>query len=85
MFVDHDAPGDVQRHAGQPALESRCCEEIVQLHRQAEAILLLMSEQGICASAGAACSSGSLEPSHVLKAMGFSPASLEASIEQVSG
>lgn len=36
---------------------------------QAEAILLLLSEQGICASAGAACSSGSLEPSHVLRAM----------------
>src|SRR5208282_4494931 len=38
---------------------------------QAEAILLLLSEQGICASAGAACSSGSLEPSHVLQAMGI--------------
>lgn len=36
---------------------------------QAEAILLLLSEAGVCASAGAACSSGSLEPSHVLKAM----------------
>ncbi len=36
---------------------------------EADAILLLLSEQGICASAGAACSSGSLEPSHVLRAM----------------
>ncbi|HEX8322496.1 MAG TPA: aminotransferase class V-fold PLP-dependent enzyme [Tepidisphaeraceae bacterium] len=36
---------------------------------QSEAILLLLSEQGVCASAGAACSSGSLEPSHVMRAM----------------
>ncbi len=36
---------------------------------QAEAVLLLLSEQDVCASAGAACASGSLEPSHVLRAM----------------
>ena len=36
---------------------------------EAEAILLMLSEDGVCASAGAACSSGSLEPSHVLRAM----------------
>jgi cysteine desulfurase len=38
---------------------------------EAEAILLLLSEQGVCASAGSACSSGSLEPSPVILAMGI--------------
>jgi cysteine desulfurase len=37
---------------------------------EAEAMLLLLSERGVAASAGAACSSGSLEPSPVLLAMG---------------
>lgn len=41
---------------------------------EAEALLMLLSERGVYASAGAACSSGSLEPSPVLLAMGVPPA-----------
>ncbi len=37
---------------------------------EGEAILLGMNEHGICASSGSACTSGSLEPSHVIRALG---------------
>jgi cysteine desulfurase len=46
----------------------------------AEAMLILLSQAGICASSGAACSSGAIEPSHVLRAMGVEERYLHGAI-----
>jgi len=40
---------------------------------EAEAVLMLLDQVGICASSGSACTTGSIDPSHVLTAMGVSP------------
>lgn len=55
--------GDLQRRLGNTS-------NIGFAALEAEAILLLLAQHDICASAGAACSSGSLEPSPILRAMG---------------
>ncbi len=47
---------------------------------EGELILLHLSDLGICASSGSACTSGSLEPSHVLRAMGVPFTALHGSI-----
>jgi len=43
-------------------------------------LLLNLDLMGVCASSGSACSSGSLEPSHVLTAIGRSKAEARASV-----
>lgn len=47
---------------------------------EGELILLHLNDEGICASSGSACTSGSLEPSHVLRAQGVPFTSLHGSI-----
>jgi len=45
-----------------------------------EALLIALDLEGICASSGAACASGTLTPSHVLTAMGLTPAQAHGSL-----
>ena len=47
---------------------------------EAEALLLMLDQLSICASSGSACTTGSVAPSHVLTAMGLSPAEARSTI-----
>ena len=71
-------PGAVVNSAGAPRIWSTTSIGFPRL--EAEALLLMLSERGLCASAGAACSSGSLEPSPVLLAMGIPEAIAHGSL-----
>jgi cysteine desulfurase len=52
---------------------------------EGEGILLQLDLSGICASSGSACTSGSLQPSHVLSAMGLDPVLIHGSVRFTIG
>jgi cysteine desulfurase len=52
---------------------------------EGESMLLLLDQQGICASSGSACTSGSLDPSHVLTALGLTPEQAVSSVRFTVG
>jgi cysteine desulfurase len=65
-------PNTVRTGAKEPRLPNT--SNIAFDHVEAEGILLMLDELGICVSSGSACTTGSLNPSHVLTAMGIKPA-----------
>ena len=56
--------GSLEHHV--PGTVNMCFEGI-----EGESLLLMLDDEGICASSGSACTSGSLDPSHVLLAIGL--------------
>jgi cysteine desulfurase len=52
---------------------------------EGESLLLMLDQMGICSSTGSACSSGSLNPSHVLSAIGVPPETSQGSLRLTLG
>tara|TARA_B100000902_G_C27316795_1_gene921830 strand:+ start:3345 stop:4496 length:1152 start_codon:yes stop_codon:yes gene_type:complete len=70
--------GGAVRNGGEPRLPNT--SNIGFQGIEAEAALLLLDREGICASSGSACTTGSIEPSHVLQAMGVPAARSKGSL-----
>lgn len=64
--------------AGQPRLPNTL--NISFRYLEGESMLVLLDQQGICASTGSACTAGSAEPSHVLRAMQVAPDWLQGAV-----
>jgi cysteine desulfurase len=65
---------------GHPTLRSPRHANVTASGADGEALLMNLDLEGVAASSGSACSAGTLEPSHVLTAMGRSPAEARASV-----
>jgi cysteine desulfurase len=71
-------PGTRRNGAAEPRLPNTA--NLLFAGVEAEGILLLLDQAGICPSSGSACTTGSLDPSHVLMAMGCTAARARASV-----
>ena len=71
-------PGALLNAAGAPRMDNTLNLQIPGI--DAERLLIALDMQGVSASFGAACQSGATEPSHVLLAMGLTPAEARASL-----
>lgn len=67
-------------HAGNVAPRTPNTSNLIFPHIEAEALVIALDLQGIACSAGAACASGTIEPSHVLTAIGLDRADARASV-----
>jgi cysteine desulfurase len=76
--ISSQIPGTIRNGAAEPRLPNTANLSFDRV--EAEGILLLLDQLGICVSSGSACTSGSLDPSHVLIAMGCSVARARGSI-----
>jgi cysteine desulfurase len=71
-------PGSRVNGGAQKRLPNTC--NISFRYLEGESILVLLDQQGICASTGSACTAGSAEPSHVLRAMKVPPDWLQGAV-----
>jgi len=71
-------PGTSRNGAKEPRLPNTSSLSFAGV--DAEALLLLLDQLGVCASSGSACTTGSMAPSHVLTAMGLNPAEARSTI-----
>jgi cysteine desulfurase len=71
-------PGSFVNGAGAPRLPNTSSMSFDGI--ESDAALMLLDRQNVCCSAGSACLAGSLEPSHVLRAMGLNDERLRGSL-----
>jgi cysteine desulfurase len=76
--VQAQLPGTVVNGAGAPRVANTSNLRFPGV--DGEALLIALDLEGICVSSGAACASGSLSPSHVLKAMGLTNGQVQSSL-----